>query len=717
MSPTSFYSRVFDTAKNLGATDTQAHLAASQASQETGYGKHVVGNNFFGIKAPSNAANAVNAQTQESVDGKMVNTNASFRSFKGLEDAVAGYMNTMAQSFPAAWNAPTLSEAVSNLSNGIFGKYATDPNYESKVANIADKYGKYAYAQNPENVPVPSNPNDPEFANSLQAQEIDGLSGVLNPAIPTPVTREDIAAPATLGPAQNNFASLAAAGPFSAPMDASATGSIGMTPGLAGETDIAMGAPSTQVTRGMLAAAAMPNVSGWDSMAAAGPMGVDLAQQAAFSGDPVQAAMEGPYSANGLTNSITSQSAVPSTAVTSIPTPTAAIDSAFGANGMMTGAFPGEAPVAATPDPSRMMASDGTIGRLMATPQAINPSMPAMNSFADLAAAGPISAPADTGINSAAFQGVADQAQQNLAAMQEQPSYSAPAVAAQPTNSFSDLAAAAPFSSALANGYAEQASVPAGISAINAVAPQTPTGVDPSVAAGYQQFAATATPAGITNLSGNTLVGPMGTAVSNFDAPAASVPSLETATVADQPSIAGPANTAIAPAVQQQQTQAISTAAAPTSTMAGTSGNAKQGMLGGLLNKGTLAGGLLGGLVAGPLGGLLGGFLGNQIAKNGGLGSMFGGQQMDINNIGAGLANTSSVYGGAPAGTQAGTQADTNNGGNVTSLGGGWTAYTNPNGVVSTEGPNNLHASYFGPSLTDHTSGRPSGGGGGGGYT
>jgi hypothetical protein len=107
----------------------------------------------------------------------------------------------------------------------------------------------------------------------------------------------------------------------------------------------------------------------------------------------------------------------------------------------------------------------------------------------------------------------------------------------------------------------------------------------------------------------------------------------------------------------------------------------------------------------------MGGLLGNQIQRNGGLTGLLSGNVPNINNIGAGLQNVASVYGAS----MPGLQAATNNGGTVTSLGGGWTAYTNPMGVTTTEGPNGLHASYFGPSLNGDTSRTPSGPPGGGG--
>jgi hypothetical protein len=89
---------------------------------------------------------------------------------------------------------------------------------------------------------------------------------------------------------------------------------------------------------------------------------------------------------------------------------------------------------------------------------------------------------------------------------------------------------------------------------------------------------------------------------------------------------------------------------------------------------------------------------------------------MSMNNIGGGLANVASVYGGAPPGTQ----ANTSNGGMVTSLGGGWTAYTNPMGVTSVEGPNMEHAAdwsgmFGGSNHGPVGNGQPGGGGAPGG--
>src|SRR5688572_865035 len=166
-----FYGAVYSTAKELGATDTQAHLAASQASLETGYGQSVVGNSYFGIKAgPSYTGPSVSTATHEEVGGQLVGEQANFRAYESLKDSVAGYMDFMADKFPDSWNAETISDAAKNLVNGKFGAYATKSTYPSLIESIANKYGQYTYAQNPENVPVPYSATDDPYGQSLQAQ-------------------------------------------------------------------------------------------------------------------------------------------------------------------------------------------------------------------------------------------------------------------------------------------------------------------------------------------------------------------------------------------------------------------------------------------------------------------------------------------------------------------------------------------------------------------
>ncbi len=136
-----FYNSVYNTAKELGATETQAHMAASQASLETGYGKHVAGNNYFGIKAGSSYTGpTVTTGTTEVYNGTPTSITDTFRQYQGLQDSVAGYMDFMGSRFADAWNSPDLSTAADNLMNGKYGAYATDPAYTDKIKGIANRF-------------------------------------------------------------------------------------------------------------------------------------------------------------------------------------------------------------------------------------------------------------------------------------------------------------------------------------------------------------------------------------------------------------------------------------------------------------------------------------------------------------------------------------------------------------------------------------------------
>lgn len=161
---------VYAQAKAMGANDTQAHLAASQASLETGCGKHVAGNNYFGIKSGSSYSGpSVNTGAHEIINAQSVGLNDNVCAYGGLEDSIKGYMDFMAKKFLASWNSQNISEAAQNLTNGKFGAYATDPKYASKIQSIASagrpaavSRGEYDAIMNVMNRPdpTPQNPYD-----------------------------------------------------------------------------------------------------------------------------------------------------------------------------------------------------------------------------------------------------------------------------------------------------------------------------------------------------------------------------------------------------------------------------------------------------------------------------------------------------------------------------------------------------------------------------
>jgi hypothetical protein len=213
-------------------------------------------------------------------------------------------------------------------------------------------------------------------------------------------------------------------------------------------------------------------------------------------------------------------------------------------------------------------------------------------------------------------------------------------------------------------------------------------------AAGYSQAAQSMAKAGMLNIGQQPPTDLSGELPTNFDVLGTNTaPALDTIQIADQPTIAGPASEDIAPAVTQQAQQAVQdqVAKAPTQPAQQTT---QSSPLGGLINKGTVAGGLLGSLAAGPIGGLIGALVGNGI-NNGGLTNPFsgGGFVAPTTQIGGGVANIGGIYGGQYS---PGTYAVASNSGTVTAQPGGYTNYTNPYGVTETISPTGQVSHNFG---------------------
>lgn len=119
-------------------------LGASVSSLETGYGKHFVGNNFFGIKAGGGVGSgSVGAATTEVIGGRTVGQNAQFAAFGNQAESAQGFVDFMMknpryhQVLEAANRGDTAGAYAALGASG----YATDPNYADKIASIGKTYG------------------------------------------------------------------------------------------------------------------------------------------------------------------------------------------------------------------------------------------------------------------------------------------------------------------------------------------------------------------------------------------------------------------------------------------------------------------------------------------------------------------------------------------------------------------------------------------------
>lgn len=116
-------------------TGVDPRLIVAQAAQETGWGAHAPGNNYFGVKSHGQGGGN-NLSTTEYVNGQPVTMNDNFRSYGGMRDSAMGYANFLLGNprYQPMMNAQGLDAQLAAL--GQSG-YATDPNYASSVGGIA----------------------------------------------------------------------------------------------------------------------------------------------------------------------------------------------------------------------------------------------------------------------------------------------------------------------------------------------------------------------------------------------------------------------------------------------------------------------------------------------------------------------------------------------------------------------------------------------------
>ncbi len=114
------------------------NILLAQAALETGWGRSVVGNNVFGIKAGGAwTGSQVTTMTHEVEAGQMVAREASFRAYPSLDAAVQDYVAMVGGSHRY--------QAVVGVGNNVAayaeglaaGGYATDSQYASKLQAIA----------------------------------------------------------------------------------------------------------------------------------------------------------------------------------------------------------------------------------------------------------------------------------------------------------------------------------------------------------------------------------------------------------------------------------------------------------------------------------------------------------------------------------------------------------------------------------------------------
>jgi flagellar protein FlgJ len=123
-------------ARQLGVSP---RILLAQTAIETGWGRSVVGNNLFGIKAGSSwTGDTVNAATHEYENGQYVSITDSFRAYPSYQASVQDFV-TMVQNSPRYQAALGKGDDAAGYARALIsGGWATDIDYVRKLETVAD---------------------------------------------------------------------------------------------------------------------------------------------------------------------------------------------------------------------------------------------------------------------------------------------------------------------------------------------------------------------------------------------------------------------------------------------------------------------------------------------------------------------------------------------------------------------------------------------------
>lgn len=115
-------------------------ITIAQAALETGWGKHVKENAYFGIKAHNSAGATTSFNTTEFIDGQRVSINDSFRAYDNFGDAAQDY-GLFLTTNPRYKNAFSYTNQPEKFAEQLqLAGYATDPEYAQKLKSIINRY-------------------------------------------------------------------------------------------------------------------------------------------------------------------------------------------------------------------------------------------------------------------------------------------------------------------------------------------------------------------------------------------------------------------------------------------------------------------------------------------------------------------------------------------------------------------------------------------------
>jgi flagellar protein FlgJ len=118
-------------------------LTLAQAALESAWGEKALGNNFFGIKAGKTwKGEVVEFNTHEVESGKSIALKDQFRKYPTPQECFEDHANILKNRFPKAFRFTDPVDFIASVQNEHGYKYATDPDYVTKIASIINTLKK-----------------------------------------------------------------------------------------------------------------------------------------------------------------------------------------------------------------------------------------------------------------------------------------------------------------------------------------------------------------------------------------------------------------------------------------------------------------------------------------------------------------------------------------------------------------------------------------------
>jgi len=135
---TAFIHAHLATAQHISAQwGVPASVLLAQAALESGWGMHVKGNAYFGIKGRAAGGNTITFATHEFTDPrKKIEIRAAFRAYKDFSEAAEDYAKLLASNGHYVTCFAYKNDGLSFAECIGHSHYATDPTYGEKLLSI-----------------------------------------------------------------------------------------------------------------------------------------------------------------------------------------------------------------------------------------------------------------------------------------------------------------------------------------------------------------------------------------------------------------------------------------------------------------------------------------------------------------------------------------------------------------------------------------------------